>query len=57
MNLVHVPTGEVVASSVDMALNRRDRRRGLLGKDSIAPDQAMFIAPCTEIHTVGMLPC
>ena len=54
MNLVHVPTGEVVASSVDMALTRSDRRRGLLGRESIAPDHAMFIAPCIAIHTVGM---
>ena len=54
MTLVHVPTGEVVASSVDMALTRRDRRRGLLGRESIAPHAAMFIAPCFAIHTVGM---
>jgi uncharacterized membrane protein (UPF0127 family) len=54
MTLVHVPTGEVVASAVDMALTRSDRRRGLLGRDSLAPDAAMFIAPCIAIHTVGM---
>jgi uncharacterized membrane protein (UPF0127 family) len=54
MTLVHVPTGAVVASSVDMALTRDDRRRGLLGRDSLAADAAMFIAPCIAVHTVGM---
>jgi uncharacterized membrane protein (UPF0127 family) len=54
MTLVHVPTGAVVASSVDMALTRADRRRGLLGRDALAADTAMFIAPCFAIHTVGM---
>ena len=54
MTLLHVRTGEVVASSVDMALTRRERRRGLLGRDSLASDAAMFIAPCLAVHTVGM---
>ncbi len=54
MTLVHVATGAVVASSVDMALTRRDRRKGLLGRDSLGSNAAMFIAPCVAIHTVGM---
>ena len=54
MTLVHVPTGAVVASSVDMALTRSDRRKGLLGRDSLESNAAMFIAPCIAIHTVGM---
>jgi len=54
MTLVHVRTGAVVASSVDMALRRSERRRGLLGRDSLADGAAMFIAPCIAIHTVGM---
>ena len=54
MTLVHARTGAVVASSVDMALTRNQRRRGLLGRDSLADDAAMFIAPCVAIHTVGM---
>jgi hypothetical protein len=54
VTLVHVRTGAVVASSVDMALTRSERRHGLLGRDSLADDAAMFIAPCIAIHTVGM---
>jgi uncharacterized membrane protein (UPF0127 family) len=54
VTLVHVRTGAVVASSVDMALTRRERRRGLLGRDSLAQDAALFIKPCVAVHTVGM---
>jgi uncharacterized membrane protein (UPF0127 family) len=54
VTLVHVRTGAVVASSVDMALTRSERRKGLLGRDSLADDAAIFIAPCVAIHTVGM---
>jgi uncharacterized membrane protein (UPF0127 family) len=54
MTLLHVRTGAVVASSVDMALTRSERRRGLLGRESLADDAAMFISPCLAIHTVGM---
>jgi uncharacterized membrane protein (UPF0127 family) len=53
MTLVHVRTGAVVASSVDMALTRSERRRGLLGRESLADDAAMFNSPCIAIHTVG----
>jgi uncharacterized membrane protein (UPF0127 family) len=54
MTLVHVRTGAVVASHVDMALTRTERRQGLLGRDALASDAAMFIAPCFAIHTIGM---
>jgi uncharacterized membrane protein (UPF0127 family) len=54
VTLIHVRTGAVVASSVDMALTRSERRKGLLGRDSLADDAAIFIAPCFAIHTVGM---
>ena len=54
MTLVHVPTGAVVASVVDLAFTRKDRRRGLLGRASLASDAAMYIAPCSAVHTVGM---
>ena len=31
-----------------------DRRRGLLGRDSLDPSVAMIIAPCSAIHTFFM---
>jgi len=44
-------TGEVLAS-VELATSRRDRRRGLLGRDGI--DGALLITPARSVHTVGM---
>lgn len=32
----------------------RDRMRGLLGRDGLAPDEAMAFPRCRAIHTVGM---
>jgi uncharacterized protein len=44
-------SGEVLAST-ELATSRRDRRRGLLGRDGI--DGALLIEPARSIHTVGM---
>jgi uncharacterized protein len=44
-------SGEVLASA-ELATSRRDRRRGLLGRDGI--DGALLIEPARSIHTVGM---
>ena len=46
-----VSGGRVLASAV-CALSSRERRRGLLGRDSI--DGAMVLDHCRWIHTVGM---
>src|SRR5436190_21487375 len=44
-------TGEVIATSAEMALTRADRNRGLLGRDHLAPSHALVLAPCFSIHT------
>ena len=41
----------VVAGTVEMAVTRATRRRGLLGRDGLPPDHALLIAPCSSIHT------
>ena len=41
-----------VLASVEVAEDRRARRRGLLGRDGI--DGALLIRPCRSVHTVGM---
>ena len=42
----------------ELALVRADtifaRARGLLGKRSIAPTQALWLKPCSGVHTFGM---
>lgn len=41
-----------VLASVEVADDRRTRRRGLLGRDGM--DGAMLLRPCRSVHTIGM---
>ncbi len=41
-----------VLASAEIADGRRERRRGLIGRESI--DGALVIEPCRWIHTIGM---
>jgi hypothetical protein len=43
--------GEVLAA-VDVVTDRRERRRGLLGRDGI--DGALLLRPARSVHTLGM---
>jgi len=42
----------VVLAAAEVASSRRDRRRGLLGRDGV--DGALLLDPARAIHTVGM---
>jgi hypothetical protein len=33
---------------------RRERRRGLLGRATLAPDRALLLRRCRSVHTFGM---
>ena len=46
-----VRDGDVVAAA-EIAHTARDRRRGLLGRDS--HDGALVLRPCRHVHTAGM---
>jgi len=39
---------------VELATTRAERRRGLLGRTGLADGQAILIAPCFAVHTIGM---
>ena len=43
--------GDVLAA-LEVAESRRDRRRGLLGRDGI--DGALLLRPARSVHTIGM---
>ena len=43
--------GEVLAS-LEVADERRDRRRGLLGRDGI--EGALLLVPARSVHSIGM---
>lgn len=46
-----VSDGRVLAST-EVTQTRRDRRRGLLGRDEL--EGALVLQPCRWVHTVGM---
>ena len=43
---------EQVLAAAEVAERRRDRMRGLLGRDGL--DGALVLRPCRSVHTIGM---
>jgi len=54
MALMNSRSGAVIASSVELAMTSAERRRGLLGRDRMAPDSAIVITRCNAVHTFWM---
>jgi uncharacterized membrane protein (UPF0127 family) len=53
-SLQNVRSGRLVANRIELALDSRSRRRGLLGRDTLDKGAALIIAPCNSIHTFFM---
>src|SRR5918993_1670528 len=47
-------TGLLVATELETAFDSSDRKKGLLGRDGLAPGQALIIAPTNLVHTFTM---
>ena len=47
------PSGPV-ASTVTLATTPFRRLRGLLGRDALPDHEALLLAPCRQVHTVGL---
>jgi uncharacterized membrane protein (UPF0127 family) len=52
--LVNHRTGAPIATTVECAVTRATRRRGLLGRDGLGPSCAMMLEPCAAVHTAFM---
>jgi uncharacterized membrane protein (UPF0127 family) len=52
--LMNERTQAAVATDVELASTRATRRRGLLGRDSLAPTAALMLTPCVAVHTAFM---
>jgi uncharacterized membrane protein (UPF0127 family) len=48
------PGSTLLATTVEAAVDSASRRRGLLGRDSLAADAALVIAPSNGVHTFFM---
>ena len=49
--IVNTRSGGVLATSVSGAFDSSSRNKGLLGRDGLAPGEALVIAPSQAIHT------
>ena len=52
--LINARTRCAVADDVEVAVTRKTRRKGLLGRDGLAPFSALVLAPCAAVHTMFM---
>ena len=52
--LINFRTQQRIADSVELALTRQQRKKGLLGRAGITEGEAMLISPCLAVHTVGL---
>src|SRR5262245_4836143 len=52
--LVNQRTDEALAQHVEVAVTRRARRKGLLGRNCLGASCALILAPCVAIHTMFM---
>ena len=44
----------LLAERAILAGTSRERRTGLLGRDSLEKGEGLWIAPCEAVHTIGM---
>jgi uncharacterized protein len=54
LSLVNQRTETALARHVEVAVTRRARRKGLLGRDGFGSSCALILAPCAAIHTMFM---
>jgi uncharacterized protein len=54
MILINARTGHVMASAVEVAVTSVERRRGLLGRDTLDVAAALVLSPCCAVHTAFM---
>lgn len=50
----HSRGNAILASRVEWAGTSAYRRKGLLGRSQLEPDEGIYILPCEWIHTFGM---
>ena len=54
LTAVNATRGTLLAHRLEWAGTSETRRRGLLGRDGLAPGDGLYLVPCPWIHTFGM---
>lgn len=54
LKAVNVTRGTVLATQLELAGSEATRRKGLLGRNGLAPGEGLWIVPCESVHTFFM---
>jgi uncharacterized protein len=54
LRIYNVTRQEVLADVAESPSRSADRRKGLLGRDGLAPGEGLWLKPCEAVHTIGM---
>src|ERR1700679_955818 len=54
LQVTNVTRGTVLATRLEAAHTGPSRRKGLLGRDGLAPGEGLWIVPCESVHTFFM---
>lgn len=54
MQVKNLTRGTMLADRAKAAVTSRERRTGLLRRESLTEGEGLWIAPCEAIHTFGM---
>jgi uncharacterized membrane protein (UPF0127 family) len=54
MKVTNLTRQVILASSVEVASSSYERRKGLLGRATLAPQEGLWIVPCESVHTFFM---
>jgi uncharacterized membrane protein (UPF0127 family) len=54
LKILNLTREAVVARCVEVADRGAKRRKGLLGRDGLSPEEGLWISPCEAVHTFGM---
>lgn len=54
LSISNLTRDSILASHVLVADHASTRRKGLLGRDTLLPQEGLWIVPCEAVHTIGM---
>jgi uncharacterized protein len=54
LRVANATRGTVMATHLEVAGSGKARRKGLLGRDGLAPGEGLWIIPCESVHTFFM---
>jgi len=54
LQIVNCTRKTVLASALEVAATGKERRRGLLGRETLASNEGLWIVPCESVHTFFM---